>query len=332
MGSKDGRERSLGSGGQCVRQLGFPPQEDLGRFPHHLVGVRLVFVEIESYPFVTFSSYHGEITRPTILLVRSIMLRVFLLAASATAFRVLPYAPTSPAVVRPARSIASVVMEEQEVNMAETAQGALDSIMSMLGDADPPGSAVDLKAAISGGDPLDIGEKMYLLLVEQCLDYDIEEGQMVKTSLDMSKTDDAKVKEKFSYICMPLSLNLSRRSGPRCPNIRSMPSVADIIAAVRILPQIPTGSPCFNENLSARMRLRTRSSTRWRPALAWTAQNSTSGLKCQQSFRSPLVSRRALPARRPTLSAPTGVRSLCPLCFLIPRLAAFMAALQFRVR
>ena len=53
MGSKDGRERSLGSGGQCVRQLGFPPQEDLGRFPHHLVGVRLVFVEIESYPFVT---------------------------------------------------------------------------------------------------------------------------------------------------------------------------------------------------------------------------------------------------------------------------------------
>ena len=49
MGSKDGRERSLGSGGQCVRQLGFPPQEDLGRFPHHLVGVRLVFVEIESY-------------------------------------------------------------------------------------------------------------------------------------------------------------------------------------------------------------------------------------------------------------------------------------------
>lgn len=98
---------------------------------------------------------------------------------------------------------AALTMEEAapEMNIAETATGAIDQVMGMLGDGvDPPSNLRELKGAISTGDAMDIGEKMYWLLVEQALDYEILDGTMVKSEVDYNNTDDPKVKEKIGYI------------------------------------------------------------------------------------------------------------------------------------
>jgi len=90
----------------------------------------------------------------------------------------------------------------QEVNLGETATAAIDNVLGMLGeDTEPPKGLVAVKAAVADGEKLKIGNAMYLLLVEQCLDYDVtEEGVMVPTVMDYSKTDDPKVREKMQYI------------------------------------------------------------------------------------------------------------------------------------
>ena len=86
-------------------------------------------------------------------------------------------------------------------NLAESAAAALDQMLGMLGEGcDPPAAAEPLRTAIAGGDQLDIGEKLYLLLVEQTLEYDFIDGKFSKTKIDWSKTDDDKVKEKMTYI------------------------------------------------------------------------------------------------------------------------------------
>ena len=65
---------------------------------------------------------------------------------------------------------------------------------------EPPKTLVGLKQAVAGGEPLAIGEAMYLMLAEQTLDYDMKDGKMVPTVVDYKKTDDEKVKEKMTYI------------------------------------------------------------------------------------------------------------------------------------
>lgn len=93
------------------------------------------------------------------------------------------------------------MQEDKEINLAETATAAIDSVLGMLGDgAEPPKGLMPLKNAVADGEPMAIGNAMYLLLVEQCLDYDVVDGLMVPTTLDYGKTDDPKVKEKMQYI------------------------------------------------------------------------------------------------------------------------------------
>ena len=98
---------------------------------------------------------------------------------------------------------AGISMEEAapQVSIAERATAAIDTIMGMMGEGvDPPTSLIDLKNSVSAGDPMDIGDKMYLLLCEQSLDYDLVDGTMVKSTLDYSNKDDPKVKEKIGYV------------------------------------------------------------------------------------------------------------------------------------
>lgn len=118
---------------------------------------------------------------------------------------------------------------EPEINMAETATAAIDSIMQMCGDeTDPPRAMLGLKNAVQGGDKLTIGAALYDLLIEQALDYDMAEGQvqqrydaptrnaqkilpcllhhrhvwqtMVKTSVDYTNKEDPEVLKKLRYI------------------------------------------------------------------------------------------------------------------------------------
>ena len=87
----------------------------------------------------------------------------------------------------------------------------MDSIMGALGDGvDPPKAMLGVKQAVSGGDPLEIGAALYLLLTEQALDYDIEDGKMQPTKVDFSNTEDMKVKEKMAY-CYTYGINMFKR-------------------------------------------------------------------------------------------------------------------------
>ena len=110
--------------------------------------------------------------------------------------------PSLKAGVTAARVSPAVRMQQdKEINLAETATAAIDSVLGMLGDgAEPPKGLMPLKNAVADGEPMAIGNAMYLLLVEQCLDYDVVDGLMVPTTLDYGKTDDPKVKEKMQYI------------------------------------------------------------------------------------------------------------------------------------
>ena len=86
--------------------------------------------------------------------------------------------------------------------MAEMATNAIDQMLGMLApDAEPPAGLGRLKSAVSGGDGGQISLRMYELLIEQTLDYDVtEERQLVKTSVDYSNVEDPLVKEKMAYI------------------------------------------------------------------------------------------------------------------------------------
>ena len=71
----------------------------------------------------------------------------------------------------------------------------------MLGDdVDPPSTLLPLKSSISEGDPNAISAALYTLMVEQALDYDVNDGQLFKTKLDITNKEDDAVKEKLMYI------------------------------------------------------------------------------------------------------------------------------------
>ena len=88
-------------------------------------------------------------------------------------------------------AVAAVRMQEapKEINIAETATGAIDSIMQMLSDdAEPPKNLIMVKQAVQDGkEPQEIGAALYLLMTEQVLDYDMSEGQMVPTAVDCAR-------------------------------------------------------------------------------------------------------------------------------------------------
>ena len=86
--------------------------------------------------------------------------------------------------------------------MAQMATSACDTLMGMLADGtEMPKAMIPVKEAVQSGDDAEISKQLYKLLVEQTLDYDsTEEGMLVPTTVDYSKTDDPKVKEKMTYI------------------------------------------------------------------------------------------------------------------------------------
>lgn len=59
---------------------------------------------------------------------------------------------------------------QEDIDLASTATAAIDNIMAMCpDDVEPPAAAMaDLKSAVSDGDAMAIGDKMYLLLIDQC--------------------------------------------------------------------------------------------------------------------------------------------------------------------
>lgn len=109
-------------------------------------------------------------------------------------------------------------------SVADAAQTSIDSILSMLDEGvEPPKSMLALKEALTGGDAMATGAALYNVLIEQTLDYDLTvERKMVPTTLDYSKTDDPKVKEKIGYV-YTYGINMLKR------NLISEDAVKDIV-------------------------------------------------------------------------------------------------------
>merc|ERR1712196_406016 len=72
----------------------------------------------------------------------------------------------------------------------------------MLGEGvDPPDSLLQLKEAIYERDNAKITENLYMLLIDQQLNYDMNaEDKLVPTKLDFSKKEDATVFQKINYV------------------------------------------------------------------------------------------------------------------------------------
>lgn len=95
------------------------------------------------------------------------------------------------------RSRALLAQEEApNVDLAETATAAIDSLMSALSpDVEPPQALMPLKAAIQGGDQAEIGKGLYLLVVENALDYDVSDGKViVKSDVDYGNLEDPRAR------------------------------------------------------------------------------------------------------------------------------------------
>lgn len=128
------------------------------------------------------------------------MYRPFLALLSITAcysYRV----PLAQRGARSLRSRAPAPLAQEEVDMAETATAAMDSMMAALSpDVDPPKAMMGLKEAIQDGEPLQIGSALYDLVVENALDYDVNEDKViVKSDIDFSNRDDPRVRDKITY-------------------------------------------------------------------------------------------------------------------------------------
>jgi len=92
--------------------------------------------------------------------------------------------------------------EAQTVDLAETATAAIDSLMSALSpEVEPPKALMPLKSAIQGGDQAEIAKSLYLLVVENALDYDVNADKViVKSEVDYGNLDDPRVREKIGYV------------------------------------------------------------------------------------------------------------------------------------
>jgi len=102
---------------------------------------------------------------------------------------------------RSAVTRAEAPSEPQAPSMADLSTQSIDRFLEMLDGVEPPPSVMNLKAAVQAGDEAAMAEGMYLLLIDQSLDYDIgEDGSVTKTKLDLSDTSDEAVKEKFRYV------------------------------------------------------------------------------------------------------------------------------------
>jgi len=92
-----------------------------------------------------------------------------------------------------------------EPSIADLAAQAIDQMMSILQEGvQPPPSMMQLKQSLNDGDEHAMKTNIYLLLVDQSLDYDtVEEGDlvsMVPTTVDYYNTEDPRVKDKMRYV------------------------------------------------------------------------------------------------------------------------------------
>ena len=133
------------------------------------------------------------------------MLRVLLLLvtmALAHGYHVVPSLRTRATMTKPAVSVRMA----DDNNLADMAMAAIDNVLRMCQECDPPKALIGVKNALEEGEQLAIGNAMYLLLVEQCLDFDpvedpqAEYPQLQPTTTDWKNLEDPKVKEKLGYV------------------------------------------------------------------------------------------------------------------------------------
>ena len=97
----------------------------------------------------------------------------------------------------------SKITAQEEPNYAELATTAIDNMIRMLGDMEPPAAVRDLKAAVAAEDVDAIQTGMYDMLITQALDYQVQEdGTLTKNKFDFSdlSVDEDSKKETMRYV------------------------------------------------------------------------------------------------------------------------------------
>jgi len=104
------------------------------------------------------------------------------------------------------RTAALRMQEEQEQTLEQAVtmgRSAIDSLIGMLAEGeDPPDSLKGLKSACDeAADAKDINLKMYLVLIDQALNYKVNEetGTMSRVELDFNNREDEQVASKMAY-------------------------------------------------------------------------------------------------------------------------------------
>ena len=104
-----------------------------------------------------------------------------------------------------ARQRYPTVKASDEPSMADLSAQAIDQMLSMLEEGvDPPPSLMQLKVSLTEEDEAAMRTNIYLLLVDQSLDYDTVEKDgmvvLVPTVVDYMNAEDPVVKEKMKYV------------------------------------------------------------------------------------------------------------------------------------
>ena len=109
------------------------------------------------------------------------------------------------AIARPFAPAARVRMQDAEPNYAEMATAAIDNTLGMLADGvDPPPALLSLKRAVQDDDLESIKQGLFLLVLEQTLNFDLVDKDGVKeitpTTVDYGDKESERVKEKLRYV------------------------------------------------------------------------------------------------------------------------------------
>ena len=102
----------------------------------------------------------------------------------------------------PRLSYESAAEDKKAAEALEQANKMVDSFVDMLGDLTPPPSLMALKDAIGEGELAAVRVAQYVLLIDQTLDYDLDEAtsKVSVLTLDFTKTDDEVLVTKMRYL------------------------------------------------------------------------------------------------------------------------------------
>ena len=115
-------------------------------------------------------------------------------------------APGAAALARPHTSRTAVIVLDaaEDAQAQEQAAGAMDQLLNLLGDLEPPEALRELKmATMDDADAPTIRALLYKLVIVQQLDYNLLEGdepRLEEAKFDFKNKDDAELVGRMQYV------------------------------------------------------------------------------------------------------------------------------------